>query len=419
MKISDLLGKFRTGKELSYEEAKTLASSDDVNVRREVASHPDASPEILYFLAEDIDPDVRLAVANNQTTPRQADIILTDDKSDDVRSELAQKIAKLSPGLSANEVDKIRAMTYQALEKLAHDQCTKVRAIIAETLKDVADAPPEIINKLARDMELIVCRPILENSPVLTERDLMEIINHIPVEGSLSAISKRTDLPDAVMEAIYASEDVDAVKELLANPGSDIPDELLERICEGAAHVDAWAEELVVRPSLPKTVTLRLADFVAEHLVGALLKRKDLDPETAKKVKEEVSLRLDIAAEEEAVEQAETPMEKAKRLKKAGKLKPATVASALKANQNEYAKAVMAVLSGLPLKTVAGILSANSAKGVVALCWKAGISAKDAVDVQKRLGRIAPSETIKPEGNGYAINDEDMAWQLDLMKDMF
>ena len=419
MEIRDLLNKFKAGKELSYEEAKMLASSDDVKVRLEVATNPKAQQEILYFLSKDPNHKVRMAVAKNKSTPRQADMVLTDDGVDDVRSELAEKIAKLSPGLSSNEVDKIRAMTYEALEKLAHDQCIKVRTIIAETLKDVADAPPEIINKLARDIELVVCKPILENSPVLTERDLREIINHIPVEGALDAISKRTNLPDAVMEAIYTTDDVDGVRELLANPDANIPDELLERICEGASHVDAWAEGLVERPTLPKSVALRLADFVAEHLVGKLLQRNDLDAKTAKKVKEEISLRLDVAAEEEAIEDAETPMEKAKRLKKEGKLKPETVTKALKSNQLEYSKAAISVLSKIPMKTVVGILSSGSAKSVVAVCWKAKLSPQSSVDVQKRIGRIPSGEIIKPVGKNYANTEDDMLWQLDLMKDMF
>ena len=36
-------------------------------------------------------------------------------------------------------------MTYEALEILARDQVTRVRQILSEALKDVANAPPEVI----------------------------------------------------------------------------------------------------------------------------------------------------------------------------------------------------------------------------------------------------------------------------------
>ena len=49
-----------------YEDAKRLARSDDVNARRKLALRADMRPEILYFLAEDKDAQVRRAIAGNQ-----------------------------------------------------------------------------------------------------------------------------------------------------------------------------------------------------------------------------------------------------------------------------------------------------------------------------------------------------------------
>ncbi|MHA1599178.1 MAG: DUF2336 domain-containing protein, partial [Alphaproteobacteria bacterium] len=150
---------FSTGKnkKVSYEDARDLVQHEDADVRRELAGRADVKAEILYFLASDDAPEVRHAVAVNAATPRHADLILAGDDDDEVRVGLAEKIALLAPGLTENEQDTIRRMTYEALEILARDQVTRVRQVIAEALKDVADAPPEVINRLARDAELIVC----------------------------------------------------------------------------------------------------------------------------------------------------------------------------------------------------------------------------------------------------------------------
>lgn len=417
MMFKGLLDKFRKGTTLDYEEAKELASDQDVKVRQEVAEHPRAQPEILYFLATDKVASVRAAIANNSATPRLADVLLTKDADEVVRSQLAAKISRLAPGLSAHEVDKLRRMTYEALETLARDQATKVRQIVAETLKDMADAPPEVIRHLAEDTELVVCAPVLENSPVLTERDLIQIINLNPTEGALSAISKRASLSDEVMEELFASNDSAAVAGLLGNGSVSIKEDLLERICDKSRTVKALQDPLVHRPTLPKGVALRLADFVADHLIKALLNRKDLDPETAAAVREEVSWRLDQAAEKEAAATTETPYKKAKRLHENGELAPNMVESALKAGQKEYAIAALAVLAGKSVAAVEKIATAENAKAVVSLCWKAGLEPDSILIMQKRFGAIKPPSVLKPKNGGFPLSDDEMDWLLEFFGD--
>jgi len=411
--LKALLNKFRKGTKLNYDEAKALATSEDVRVRQELAEHADAQPEILYFLAQDPTAKVREAIATNSATPRQADLLLSGDEDVEVRSQLAMKIAALAPGLGPDEVDKIRKATYEALEALARDQATKVRHIVAETLKDMADAPPDVIRHLAEDSELMVCAPVLENSPVLTERDLLEIINLNPTEGAISAIANRAKLPDEVMEQIFSTNDTAAVGVLLENASASIKEDLLERICDKARTVKSLQSPLVHRPVLPKSVALRLADFVADHLIKSLLKRKDLDPETAKMVREEVSSRLDIAAENEAAQETETPYAKAKRLYDEGNLEPAMVESALKAGQTEHAIAALSALSNLSVRTVEKIVAAGSAKGLVALSWKADMSPASSVTVQQRLGRIQPGNVLKPNDGAFPLTNDEMEWHLE------
>ena len=112
---------------MTYDRAKELARHKDVVVRRELAEREDVKPEILYFLAEDEDPEVRRALVVNKATPRHADLLLAEDDVHEVRVGMAEKIALLAPGLSAHEQDAIRNMTYEALQILARDQIIKVR----------------------------------------------------------------------------------------------------------------------------------------------------------------------------------------------------------------------------------------------------------------------------------------------------
>lgn len=145
-------------------------------MRVALAKRDDLRPEILYFLAEDAEAEVRRAVAENTAAPGHTDILLARDSDTDVRSNLAVKIATVAPNLSAEERDKVRRSTHGALEMLARDQIKVVRQVLADAMKDIAEAPEGIVKTLARDMEIEVSGPILERSPVLSESDLVEII---------------------------------------------------------------------------------------------------------------------------------------------------------------------------------------------------------------------------------------------------
>ena len=294
-------GLFKSG-EIPYDKAKEMARHEDVTVRRELAGRQDVKPEILYYLAEDNDAGVRRVIAANASAPRHADLLLAADADHEVRVGLAEKIALLAPGLTSDEQDKIRLMTYEALEILARDQVVRVRQIIAETLKDVADAPAEVIRNLARDVELVVSAPILEYSPVLTTDDLLAIIASDPIHGALFAVSRRRNIDNSVADAIVATDNAEVIAELLGNSSAQIREETLDNIIDRAADVEIWHDPLVRRPKLPSGAAPKLARFVAENLLEILTARQDLDADVAEQVRNVVNRRLAESAENDLEE---------------------------------------------------------------------------------------------------------------------
>ena len=256
---------------LDYEEQKQLASHQDPAVRMALAARSDVRPEIMYFLAEDESNQVRRTVAENAAAPRLTFQLLARDSDGEVRGSLAQKVARLAPGLSADEQDKISRGTLEALETLARDQMTRVRAILSDALKDVADAPADVIKTLALDQELEVSGPVLAFSPVLTDEDLVEIIRSGPATGGLNAISKRSEVSETVADAIIGTDDVGAIGDLLGNDSAQIREEALDDLIERSADMDLWQAPLVARPKLPSGAAERLAQFVADNLLKTLM----------------------------------------------------------------------------------------------------------------------------------------------------
>lgn len=423
----------REDADLSYEEAKELARHKDPAVRRILAARPDLRPEILYYLAEDPHPDVRRQIAANQATPVQADLRLAADIDPSVRGDLAAKIARLAPGLSADEQDRLRHMTYEALSLLARDQITRVRQILAEALKDVANAPPELIRALAHDSEVAVSNPVLQFSPVLTDEDLLEIIHSSPMSGKLSAISKRQSVPANVADAIARTDDIDAIAVLLANPSAQIREETLDMLLERAPDHEDWHSPMVRRPQLSARAATRLARFVAESLLLVLQERPDLDPETKAAVAAVVRRRVEEVGSDMAdfhrgsttvvVPQAEIgegPMDVAARLYKAGQLEEPAVMSAIASGDEDFVAAALATRANLPYALAQKIISTRSAKGMTALVWRARLSMAIAVLAQIRMGKIAPSDVIRPKAGSQAfpLTAEEMNWQIEFFMTM-
>lgn len=414
--FKDLVNKFR-GKPIDYDEAKKLARHKDVKVRLKLAKREDLVPEILYFLAEDPSPEVRRAIAKNTTTPRQADLVLSRDDDDVVRFNLAEKIGQLIPGLNPAELDKVHELTHEVLELLAKDQATRVRRILSETLKDIADAPPEVIRRLARDVELVVCAPVLEHSPVLSDEDLIEIITSGPVLGALSAISKRNGISEDLSDAIYFSEDIDAIGVMLGNKSAQIREETLDKIIERAQDIEPWHKPLVGRPKLSRKAVLRLAEFVADSLLDTLALRSDLGDNAAEAVREEFSRRMEAAERSRIRDEGGRPEDRAKKLFQQGKLNDKAVRDACQGGDVAFVKTALALKTEISAGVIARIMELGSVKGIVALCWKAGLTMQTAVLVQKRIAKLPPREVQGSVDGDYPFTDEEMSWQLDFFQD--
>lgn len=413
---------------LTYEEAKHLARHEDTKVRRALAARKDLRPEILYFLSEDPSPQVRQAAAANTTTPGKANLKLAGDADEAVRTDLAEKVAKVVPKLDADARDTLRDTTHEALEVLARDQITRVRQILSETLKDVADVPPDVIKTLAEDTELAVAGPVLEFSPVLTDADLLELIGSGPAQGGLAAISRRAQVHESVAEAVAATDDVEAIADLLANPSAQIREETLDNLIDRAPGIDLWHAPLVARPKLPAAAATRLAHFVADNLLGVLQERADLDAETLESVKTVVRQRIgeDMPKAEAGGGEgggidspdAETPLAIANRLHEAGNLGEKVIAHALNVNDHAFVLIALMVRAGLPEDVVQKVFSAQSAKGLVAVAWRGGLSMKLAAAIQQRMAHIPPAEVLGPvKGANYPLSEDEMRWQLEFFGD--
>ena len=113
------------------------------------------------------------------------------------------------------------------------------------------------------------------------------------------------------------------------------------------------------------------------------------------------------------------PIDMVERLFKARKLDGNVIGKAVNAGDHSFVLAALIVRSELDPVIVKRIFLEKSAKGIMALAWKSGLSGRMGVQMQQRMGRIAPSEVLMPaDDDDYPLSDDELRWQLEFYTDL-
>ena len=408
-----------------YEEAREIAESGSNANRAALATCEDLPPEFLYYFASDKDVGVRAAVAGNPGTPLQADVILAKDRDLAVRSVLATKITKMIPDINPDESEKLAELAFEVLESLAEDQETQIRQIVAESIKSLDQVPKPIVQLLARDLEEVVSMPVLEYSPMLDEQDLLGLLLAGIGGKRLAAVSRRSDLTSGLIDAIVETDDEVAVQALIGNERAAISDQTLNQIVDAARNREGWQSALATRVRVKEGTLLRLAKFATKNVLQRLKDRSDLGPdlhaelETAvtERVNEKIDLPEPAQVRTKASLEQET-LQKIKEMHKAGKLTERDVLKAIESDNRLFADAALAVLTDQSIGRIREVLKMKSAKSILALTWRAGLSMTTAVTIQEKLLRLPASKIMRAGPKGlYPISEDDLSWQAELLFD--
>lgn len=397
---------------LSRDEILRILEERAQATQDELARRTDAGPDVLDYLASHGAAATRRAVAANPAAPPLTNRRLADDADEEVRSELARKLARLMPDLPADEKDHLRALTLETLERLARDQEPRVRAILSDEIKILSCIPHRIVQLLAHDLETIVAGPILQYSPLLSDADLMEIVATAKADEALIAIARRKPLSAAVSDAIVGSLDIPAVAALLTNADATIRAKTLDRIIAQAEGVSAWHVPLTLRSDLSPRAVRRIASFVGADLIEKLAARHGLDDETKAHLRHELQTRL---AQEQAALSAGADMATAEiaAAKRRGEIDETFVDDAIESGRREIVTLALAELAAVPAATVRRILSTRNAKPITALMWRAKLHMRTSFRIQTQIMRLPTSELLPARGGThFPLSEDEMRWHL-------
>jgi uncharacterized protein (DUF2336 family) len=383
-----------------------------------MASDITVSPDAIRMLASDHAVMVRAALAMNPAVPLPLVRHMVQDPDDRVRALLARRLASLLPSLSAPELGQLQDQVVQSLHHLVADEAVRVRIAIAEVVKDMPQAPHDLVLKLARDIAVPVAEPVIRLSPLLTDDDLLGLLATLPAAITATAVARRPDLSERVTSAIAACDDVPAIEALLLNRSSAISEAALDDlIARSAGHI-GWQAPLVRRPRLPATAARALAEIICIELLAELAKRENLPAGLAMELSTRLKVRLSHTVQTEASAKPgpQDALRIAHALDNEGILTEDALISAVQRGEVALCTAMIAVAADVALEAVERACRLRSAKGLVSLVWRAGFTMRVAGPLQSLLAQLPPDASLRPIGaDKFPLTTAEMGWQVSFL----
>jgi uncharacterized protein (DUF2336 family) len=382
------------------------------------------SPDVLQALAKDPSVTVRASLALNPSLPPRVSAMLATDTDARVRSIIGRKLAGLTPDMDVRDRERMQQDAVANLTSLVADAALRVRANIAEAVRDLPDGPRSIILRLAHDPSVMVSEPVILFSPMLMPEDLVALITSGPPSSTLQAVARRPGIDASVSDALVETSDIAAIGALLSNHTAQIREATLDALAAQAEEQTDWQEKLVRRPLLPPRAAKILSEIVTSHLLEVLSARPDIDPKLRQELKTTLAVKPPAPAlasfqpsdAPAASATAQAALQYAYGLRDADRLDDRAILEALRRNAIGVATAMLAVRADVPLTVLERAFALRSAKAVVSLAWKAALSMPVTVVVQSMLARLPPDAVLRPaEGGGFPLGVEEMRGQLSFL----
>ena len=290
------------------------------------------------------------------------------DPSADSRQQTAANIAAQykAESLSPDE----RRLAEDILGIMARDVEVKVRAALADNLKDYPGLARDIARTMAKDVEA-VSLPMIRYSAALTDDDLIEIVR---TQGTAkqTAIAQRPSVSANVADALADTGKHEVVAALIANDGAAISDKTYDKVLDRFGGDERITGPMVNRGSLPVGIAERLVNLVSERLQEQLVARHPLSADVATDVMIQSRERatLGLLAPDAPAADVQTLVAG---LHSGRRLTPSIILRALCMGDMAFFEASVAVRAGLPVGSARALIHDAGSLGLPAILERAGM----------------------------------------------
>lgn len=309
------------------------------------------------------------------------------------RAHAAHKICRCIEDAELSAEEREHARHIMAI--MAQDAAALVRRSLAVALKNSPKLPREIANKLAQDIDSIAL-PVILNSPVLTDSDLVAIVRACPPAKQI-AVASRDSISTTVTGALASFAVPEAVERALANDNAKFDAAGLDTTLERFAGVSTITAAMVHRNELPVSVTEKLVTMVSGELFDHLVNHHELPPQ--------IAIDLALGSRERAtidiVEQAGMQNDLGRfvqQLNLNGRLTPSLLMRGMCVGHLEFVEHALAELAGMPHQRMWLLVHDGGPLGLKAAFERAGLpprlfpSFRAAVEVYHGIEREGGAE---------------------------
>ena len=161
---------------------------------------------------------------------------------------------------------------FDILRKLIHDVEVSVRRIIGTGLAGIPETPRDLAILIAND-DISIAYPILTQSNILHDHDLIEVIRHRTLEHQLG-IAIRQTVSEGVSDALVETGNEGVIGTLLQNPNARISNATMEYLVEASRRVDTFQEPILRRHDLDPALARRMFMWVSAALRQYILDKR-------------------------------------------------------------------------------------------------------------------------------------------------
>jgi uncharacterized protein (DUF2336 family) len=288
--------------------------------------------------------------------------------TEEARAHAAHKICRCVEDAQLSPEE--RAHAEGILAVMAEDAAVLVRRALAVTLKNSPKLPHELAAKLARDVET-VSLPIILNSPMLTDADLVEIVRTCPPSKQV-AVASRATLSPIVTGAIAEHGVPEAVQRAVANDNALFDENGLTTVLDRFAGVSSITSAMVHRCELPLNITEKLISLVAGEAFDHLVNNHELPPQIAIDLAMGARERVTIDIIEQAVRQKDIGRF-VQQLNLNGRLSPSLLMRGMCMGHVEFVEHAMAELAGMSHQRMWLMIHDSGPLGLKAAFERAGL----------------------------------------------
>lgn len=167
------------------------------------------------------------------------------------RIEILTRITDLFVGAAERYSDEQIGVFDDVMARVASTIEAKARAILAQRLAPIANAPAAVIHILAFDDDIDVAQPVLQHSERLDDSALRANAN-TKSQRHLFAISQRRQLNEAVTDILVQRGDREVVRSVARNAGARFSDTGFQTLVTRAANDDDLATFVGKRSDIPR-----------------------------------------------------------------------------------------------------------------------------------------------------------------------